>query len=158
MGDKADRFAWDYEDLVFDFLKPEGRPIVAAPDEKVEKDQYAEIADRDPRFAGEHQTPASGGNVGRQTRRTASARVEKVTPEGNESQEKYMDRCIHTLVSEGKTPKKSADQCYAIWHESKGTSRKSQDGEAVKKSALVRLVTKGATRLAMTFVRKASDG
>ena len=74
--------------------------------------------------------------------------------EGGEGQEKFMDRCIHGLISEGKTPQKSADQCYAIWHSSKGTSRKSQDGEVVKKASFVRLVFKGAISIGGMFVRK----
>jgi len=80
--------------------------------------------------------------------------VEKVSPEGSESQEAFMDRCIHKLISEGKSPKKSADQCYAIWHSSKGTGRKSQDEEAVKKASFVRLVFRGAINVAGLFVRK----
>ncbi len=82
--------------------------------------------------------------------------IEKSTPEKGESQEAFMDRCIHNLIDEGRSPQKGADMCYAIWHRTKGTTRKSQDELAVKKASLMRLVTKGAVRLARTFVQKAN--
>ena len=154
-----DRFTYDWEDVVFDLNIPEGK-VHAGIDqedagEEVEKDQYAEIAERGPRFAGEHNTAMSSGNVqADMDEKDGADKVEKFSPEGNEGQEAFMDRCIHGLISEGKTPQKSADQCYAIWHSSKGTSRKAQDPEMVKMSALMRLVFKGAINVAGLFVRK----
>ncbi len=242
MADK-DRFTSEWDDMVWDLNIPEGKVHTMVDEgDKVEKDQYAEIAERGARFAGEHNTPMSSGNIQKaetqeiilycteqateelmplldklrhlgkigasreitvepvdidddgnvfyfdgdgsskiqrmtldgvekacQEARIASRpgydgepvvqagkgdMVEKVTPEGNEGQEAFMDRCIHNLISEGKTPQKSADQCYAIWHSSKGTSRKSQDPEAVKKASLVRLVFRGAISIGGLFVKK----
>ncbi len=184
-----DRFTSEWEDMVWDLNIPEGKVHTMLPQEdvgeEVEKDQYAEIAERGPRFAGEHNTPMSSGNIQKQDAEIASRpgydgepviqstgglnpyagkadmderdgddMVEKVSPEGSESQETFMDRCIHNLISEGKLPEKSADQCYAIWHSAKGTAQKSQDFEAVKNASLVRLVFKGAIAIGGMFVRK----
>jgi len=151
--DDRDRFTWEWDDLVWDLNIPKGKVHTMKSDDEVEKD--AEIAERNTRSAGEHLTPMAGGNVQADLAETGDDDlVEKVTPEGNEGQEGFMDRCIHNLISEGKTPQKSADQCYAIWHSSKGTSRKSQDAARVKKAAIVRLITKGAISVAGMFVRK----
>jgi len=168
-----DRFTWDWEDVVMDLNIPEGKvhtmlpqgdageevendhPTMTELSGGIEKDQYAEIAERDVRFGGEHNTPMSSGNVqADMDEKDGDDMVEKVTPEGNETRAIFMDRCIHNLISEGKTPQKSADQCYAIWNSSKGTSRKAQDPEMVKMSALMRLVFKGAINVAGLFVRK----
>ncbi len=146
------RFAREREDMIH----PTMTELSGGAEGEIEKDQYAEIAERGGRFSGEHNTAMSSGNVqADMDEKDGDDKVEKVTPEGNEGQEKFMDRCIHNLISEGKTPQKSADQCYAIWHSSKGTSTKSQDGETVKKASLVRLVFKGAINVAGRFVRKA---
>ncbi len=202
MADK-DRFTSEWGEMVFDLNIPEGKvhtmkdqdeyaegdvekgiPTMTELSGGIEKDQYAEIAERGARFSGEHNTPMSSGNIQKQDAQIVSRAgedgepliqtagganpytgkdmdekdgedmVEKVSPEEGEAQATFMDRCIHNLISEGKTPEKSADQCYAIWHSSKGTSQKSQDGEAVKKSALVSLVFKGAIAVGGLFVRK----
>ena len=151
-----DRYAWGWDDMVFDLNIPEGKVhAMVAEGEEVEKDQYAEIAERGARFSGEHNTPMSSGNVqADMDEKDGDDMVEKFSPEGSETQETFMDRCIHGLISEGKLPEKSADQCYAIWHSGKGTTQKSQDHEAVKKASLVRLVFKWANAIGGMFVRK----
>lgn len=149
-----DRFTWEWDDVVMDLDIPEGK-VHAGIDQEVEKDQYAEIAERTGRFSGEHNTAMSSGNVrADMDEKDGDDKVEKkCSPQGAEGQEKFMDRCIHEKTP-GMSPGDAADQCYAIWHSSKGTSTKSQDGEAVKKASLVRLVFKGAISVGGMFVRK----